>query len=173
MLVSCDEWRTGRKAHKQGRWLPGMFLWLPGKFLAERCPHRKGSVAAGGSPPPPCARSNLSRPFSRALKRLFIYRQLNASQSVIISKEIRSLLCHVEDCWDGRDHGMVRDGEVRLGGALGAGAAGAGGCAWPRWPAAGPLVVFAFCMRMRMRVFVCGGKLLEMTPNTGCLITLC
>ena len=33
--------------------------------------------------------------------------------------------------------------EVRLGGALGAGAAGAGGCAWPRWPAAGPLVVFA------------------------------
>jgi hypothetical protein len=27
-----------------------------------------------------------------------------------------------------------------LGGALGAGAAGAGGCAWPRWPAAGPLV---------------------------------
>ena len=34
-------------------------------------------------------------------------------------------------------------GEVRLGGALGPGAAGAGGCAWPRWPAAGPLVVFA------------------------------
>ena len=78
VLVSCDEWRTGRKAHKQGRWLPGMFLWLPGKFLAEHCPHRKGSVAAGGSPPPPCARSNLSRPFSRALKRLFICRQLKA-----------------------------------------------------------------------------------------------
>ena len=32
---------------------------------------------------------------------------------------------------------------VRLSGALGAGAAGAGGCTWPRWPAAGPLVVFA------------------------------
>ena len=29
------------------------------------------------------------------------------------------------------------------------------------------------CIRMRMRVVVCGGKLLEMTPNTGCLITLC
>jgi len=29
------------------------------------------------------------------------------------------------------------------------------------------------CMRMRMRMVVCGGKLLEMTPNTGCLITLC
>jgi hypothetical protein len=41
-------------------------------------------------------------------------------------------------------HDHVYDGgEVRLGGALGAGAAGAGGCAWPRWPAAGPLVVFA------------------------------
>ncbi len=36
--------------------------------------------------------------------------------------------------------GMQRGGE-RLGGPLGASAAGAGGCAWPRWPAAGPLIV--------------------------------
>ena len=37
----------------------------------------------------------------------------------------------------------ILGGRQRLGVALGPGAAGAGGCAWPRWPAAGPLVVFA------------------------------
>jgi hypothetical protein len=44
-------------------------------------------------------------------------------------------------CIVGGVRALNRWGGVRLGDALGAGAAGAGGCACPRWPAAGLLIV--------------------------------